>query len=75
MTHDITTPLPSSHERCAAIQAHLRRGGAVRTVTYTRCTIYTAKHADWFSANENGLYVRQGKGRVCLNFTIIQFSK
>ena len=62
-------------ERCAAIQAHLRAGGSVRTVTYATSTIYSPKHVEWFSANTSGLYVRQGRGNVCLNFTTIQFSK
>ena len=57
------------------IQTHLRTGGVIQTVTYTRATQYTRKHADWFSANDNGLYVRHGRGKVCLNFTTIRFGR
>jgi len=68
-------PEPSYAERLSAIQRHLATGGKVMVVTYTRGTIYSPKHLDWFSADATGLYVRQGKGKVCLNFTPVKFSK
>jgi hypothetical protein len=57
------------------IQNHLRQGGVVQTLTYTRATQYTKKHVDWFSADATGLYVRQGKGKVCLNYTHMRFGR
>lgn len=66
---------PDYVARLAAIQAHLAAGGKVMTVTYTRGTVYGAKYRDWFTANSRGLYVRQGRGKVCLNYTPIKFSK
>ena len=60
--------------RLEEIQAHLKQGGYVMTVTYLKAIQYGPKHLDWFSATDNGLYVRQGKSRVCLNFTNIRFS-
>ena len=62
-------------DRCAAIVAHLRAGGKVMTITYARGTVYSSKHADWFTANTSGLYVKSGKGKLCLNFTPVKFSK
>lgn len=62
-------------DHLTAIQAHLNAGGKVMVVTYTQGTIYTKKHRDWFTANTAGLYVRRGKGKDCLNFTPITFSR
>jgi len=61
--------------RLAEIQAHLNSGGVVQTVTAWKATQYTKKHVDWFTANASGLYVRQGQGTVCLNFTPIRFGR
>jgi hypothetical protein len=55
------------------IQHHLNSGGVVQTVTYARATNYSKKHRDWCSADASGLYVRHGKGKVCLNFTHMRF--
>ena len=50
------------------IRSHLETGGAVQVTTYLRSWIYTRQHADWFSNSANGsLYVRQGRGKVCLS--------
>jgi hypothetical protein len=66
---------PTWQERLATIQDHLDTGGVVQVVTYAKAWQYTAKHRDWFSADDSGLYVRQGKGRVCLNFTGMRFGR
>lgn len=70
---DLPPPEPTPLEKLARIQAHLRSGGVVQTVTYTRATQYTLKHLEWFTATERSLYVRSGTGKVCLNFTTIRF--
>ena len=75
MEHTYAWQATNYAERLAAIQAHLRAGGKIMTVTYAKGTIYTKKHLDWFTANSVGLYVRRGRGKDCLNFTAIRFSK
>lgn len=73
---DETFPLESTAtEKLAKIQHHLDTGGIVQTVTYTRATQYSKKHRDWFSVQGKDLYVRHGKGKVCLNFTPIRFGR
>ena len=62
-------------ERLAQIQQHLTAGGKVMIVTYAKATIYDQRHVGWFTATETDLYVRRGKGKDCLNFTPIKFSK
>ena len=62
-------------QKCEEVRAHLLAGGAVMVVTYYKGTIYTAKHADWFTHNSTGWYVRRGKSKDCLNFTPVKFSK
>lgn len=71
----VPLPLPSASERLAVIHAHLARGGKVMVATYTQATIYSTKHADWFTATTDGLYVRRGKSKDCLNFTPVKFSR
>jgi hypothetical protein len=66
---------PPWQDRVAAIHAHLDRGGVVQVVTYTKAWLYTAQHRAWFSADDTGLYVRHGRGRVCLNYTPIRFGR
>lgn len=69
------TSAPTAQEKLAKIQAHLASGGKVMTVTYTKATIYSKKHVDMFSATDKDLFVQRGKGRDCLNFTCIKFSR
>jgi hypothetical protein len=70
---DLMTPEPTAIEKLAAIQAHLAGGGVIMTVTYAKATLYKKKHLGWFSATETDLFVRHGKGKVCLTFTCIKF--
>jgi hypothetical protein len=60
-------------KRLSDIHTHLSAGGRIVVATYTRATVYTAKHADLFRATKSGLYVTRGKSRDCLNFTTIKF--
>jgi hypothetical protein len=62
-------------EKLTEIQRHLETGGVIQTITYARATQYTHKHRAWFTADASGLYVRHGKGKVCLNFTPIRFGR
>jgi len=62
-------------QRLAEIQAYLMSDGVVQLVTYTQARNYTKKHVDWFSANETGLYVQQGKRKECLNFSTLRFGR
>lgn len=66
---------PTWAERLVQIQAHLDTGGVVQVVSYAKAWNYTTKHRAWFSADGTGLYVRQGKGRVCLNYSPIRFGR
>ena len=45
------------------LNQHLASGGVVQVTTYTRSTLYTKKHAGWFSEHAGNLYVRYGKGK------------
>lgn len=56
----------------AKINEHLKSGGVVQVTTYARSTIYTSKHAGWFTQGSDGIYVRQGRGKVFLGFTPIR---
>jgi hypothetical protein len=73
--NDAVTPQPTAAEKLARIQQHLDAGGVGQTLTYTRATLYSRKHRDWFTVSGNDLYVRQGKRKVCLNFTPIRFGR
>jgi hypothetical protein len=44
-----------------ALNAHLASGGIVQVTTYLRSTIYSRKHAGWFSEHEGSLHVRHGR--------------
>jgi hypothetical protein len=48
----------------SAIVAHLRNDGRVQVTTYTRSTVYSLKHATWFTCGKTGVYVQAGKSRV-----------
>ena len=45
------------------INSHLRDGGVAQVTTYLRSTLYTSKHAGWFTDVDGSLYVRHGRGR------------
>ena len=40
---------------------HLTAGGIVQVTTYARSTVYERKHASYFVAKPDGVYVRSGK--------------
>ena len=49
------------------IKTHLEAGGVVQVTTYLKSTLYTAKHAAWFSEDASGsTFVRHGRGKVQL---------
>lgn len=56
----------------AAIKKHLAAGGRVQVTTYTRSTVYTAKHAAMFSSDKTGVYVQAGKAKVDISLTSIR---
>jgi hypothetical protein len=60
---------------CAKIVSHLQAGGAVQITTYTKSWVYSAKHATWFTATKDGVFVQQGKGRVCIHLASIRFGR
>ena len=43
------------------LNAHLSAGGRVVVATYTRATVYSAKHCGWFVDKADGVYVRHGR--------------
>lgn len=59
-----TKPEPLTADR---LNSHLTAGGIVQVSTYLKSTIYTRKHAGWFTENAKGeIFVRQGRGKVCI---------
>lgn len=62
-------------EMTIKIVDHLKAGGAVMVCTHWRSTMYRSKHADWFSCDKSGMYVRNGKSKVCVSFCTFRFSK
>jgi hypothetical protein len=49
------------------INAYLANGGYVQITTYTRSTVYSKKHAGYFTQGKDGnLYVKRGKSKDCL---------
>jgi hypothetical protein len=58
--------------RHRAITEHLLRGGKAVIMTYTRVTIFDRRHVAMFEATRDGLFLRRGKSRDCLNFTTIR---
>lgn len=53
--------------KASKIKEHLDSDGVVQVTTYLRSTLYTKKHADWFSEDAKGnLHVRHGRGTVQL---------
>jgi len=50
------------------INTHLENGGVVQVTTYLKSTLYTKKHAGWFTMGGENLYVNHGKGKNCLSF-------
>ena len=62
MANEITRPT------AAELNAHLADGGAVQVTTYTRSTVYEAKHEGWFSESTHGdLRVKHGRRTVALS--------
>lgn len=50
------------------INNHLSNGGFVQVVTYSKATMYTSKHAGWFSIGaDECLYLKHGKNNYCLS--------
>lgn len=50
------------------LNAHLKSGGVVQVTTYTKSTLYTSKHAGWFSTAKDGaLLVQSGNSKVRLS--------
>lgn len=66
--------LQQVRNRFAAIVSHLSKGGRIMTCSYTKPTIYTAKHAVMFKVKGSSLYVQRGRAFDCLDFTPIKFS-
>lgn len=58
----IIPPRPTA----AALNAILAAGGEVQVTTYARSVLYRRRNAGDFTELLGALYVRQGKGRVCL---------
>jgi len=50
------------------LNAHLKSGGVVQVTTYLKSTVYTSKHAGWFSTSKGGaLLVQSGNSKVRLS--------
>ena len=51
------------------INNHLENNGIVMVSAYNRSTEYSKKHAGLFTTGSDGsLYVKRGKGNICLSF-------
>ena len=79
---DLSTRRPGSFARWAqsrakvrGIVSHLRAGGSVRLVTYTRAVEYGPAHVEWFKATRSGAFVRRGKSWDCIDTTGVLFSR
>ena len=49
------------------INAHLAKGGPVTISTYNKTTWYKRRHAGYFFiGKDNNLYVKSGRGSLCL---------
>jgi len=61
------------------IRSHMLRGGFVMIRTYTRQTIYSPKHIDWFkapkAASDTGVFVRSGRNYVYVFPQYVHFSR
>ena len=52
------------------VNEHLASGGKVLIRTHTTATLYSQKHAGWFTQSKDGsIFVRHGKRTVCLGST------
>ena len=61
-------------ELFAKIQQTLRDGGAVIVATYTKATMFKAKHIDLFKLGKDGcLYARYGKNWLCIDGCSFRF--
>lgn len=50
------------------LNAVLRDDGYVQVTTHLRSTLYSARHAGWFTQGKDGnLYVRRGRTKDCLS--------
>ncbi len=49
------------------ISANLAAGNEIQLTTYTRSTVYKAKHAAMFKINGTSVYVQRGKSWDCIN--------
>lgn len=55
------------------ITAHLSSGGRVVLATYTRATVFDAKHVEMFRVTRSGCYVLRGKSWDCIDYTPVRF--
>lgn len=47
-----------------SLNAHLESDGVVQISTYLKSTLYTKKHAGWFTSDATGaIFVRHGRGK------------
>lgn len=54
------------------VNEHLASGGKVLIRTHTAATLYSQKHAGWFTQSKDGsIFVKHGKRSVCLGSTRI----
>jgi hypothetical protein len=51
----------------ADIMATLNAGRRVQVTTYMKSWVYDSRHASMFTCGKTGVYVAQGKKRVCIN--------
>lgn len=49
--------------RADELNQALAEDGEVHVATASRVTVYTKRHAGWFTETNGNLYVRHGKGR------------
>lgn len=54
---------------------HLEAGGRVMVATYTKATVFDARHVEKFKATKSGLYAQYGKRWDCIDGCAIRFSK
>lgn len=46
------------------LNQHLASGGIVQITTYARSTLYSSKHAGWFTEDAKGaIYVKRGRSK------------
>lgn len=65
----------TTQERYDKIVETLKAGGAVIVATYTKATMFKAKHIDLFKFANGSIYAKYGRNWLCIDGCALRFGQ